>query len=322
MKPFSGCPLAILPLLTLSCWNSAFAQVTPSGDASTFSGSPATNYGASTLLNVTATQTAYIQFDLASIPFGAVVSQATLKLYVNSVSTGGSFDVDYVGGAWSESTLDYTNAPPLGNGLASNVAIADANQYILINITQALIAWLNGSQANYGVALVANGAFHASFDSKENLSTSHPPELDIVFASGAGTITTGQNTALGAGALGSANTGTDNTAVGFNALAVNTGGANTATGALALQSNTSGLENTATGNGALAANTTGNYNTGTGVGALSNNTTGGLNTATGIDALWSNTTGNWNTATGVQALYRANTYYTHPVCDRRGVGGA
>ena len=50
-------------------------------------------------------------------------------------------------------------------------------------------AWLNGSQANDGLALVANSTFNASFDSKENTTTSHPPELDIVFAGGGGGIT-------------------------------------------------------------------------------------------------------------------------------------
>jgi hypothetical protein len=158
----------------------------PQHDAFTYSGDPTTNYGASTLLEVAASQTSYIQFNLASIPAGAVISQATLKLYVNSVAAAGSFDVDYASGAWSESALDYSNAPALGSAIASNEAItaSDANQFILINITPAVVSWLNGSQANDGIVLVANGAFHASFDSKENTATSDPAELDIVFAGG------------------------------------------------------------------------------------------------------------------------------------------
>jgi len=64
----------------------ASAQLTPSQDAYTNSASPTTNYGSKTLLDVDgASQIAYIQFNLASIPPGASITQATLKLYVNSV---------------------------------------------------------------------------------------------------------------------------------------------------------------------------------------------------------------------------------------------
>jgi len=96
------------------------AQITPTGDAYTNSVTPTTNYGAKTLLDVdAASQISYIQFDLASIPAAASVSQATLKLYVNSVTTAGSINVDYVNGSWSEGTIDYSNAPPLGSTIAS-----------------------------------------------------------------------------------------------------------------------------------------------------------------------------------------------------------
>jgi hypothetical protein len=39
-------PARDYPILDSLCgWNSAFAQIAPSGDAAAFSGSPATNYG-------------------------------------------------------------------------------------------------------------------------------------------------------------------------------------------------------------------------------------------------------------------------------------
>jgi hypothetical protein len=55
------------------------------------------------------------------------------------------------------------------------------NQYVLIDITSAVQAWLNGTQTNYGVALVGIGSVNANFDSKENTNMGHSPELDIVF---------------------------------------------------------------------------------------------------------------------------------------------
>jgi hypothetical protein len=204
--------LASLLGLFVFLWTVAHAQITPLGDAYTNTADPTTNYGAKTLLDVDgATQTTYIQFNLASIPATASVSQATLKLYVNSVVTAGSFNVDYVNGAWSEGTIDSSNAPPLGAAIASNVSVttADKNQYILVNVTSAVQAWLNGSEANNGLALVANSKFNATFDSKESTTTSHPAELDIAFAGGDGTIT-GVNTASGSGLTGGGTSGTLN----------------------------------------------------------------------------------------------------------------
>ena len=204
---WTGLVLFILLLSTV-----VHAQITPLGDSYTNSADPTTNYGAKTLLDVDgATQYTYIQFDLASIPSGASVSQATLKLYVNSVTTAGSFNVDYVNGSWTEGTINWSSSPALGTTIASNVSVttADKNQYILVNVTSAVQAWLSGSEANDGIALVANSTFNATFDSKENTTTSHPPELDIVFAGGTGTIT-GVTTSSTSGLTGGGTTGTLN----------------------------------------------------------------------------------------------------------------
>src|SRR5204862_6465093 len=69
---------------------------------------------------------------------------------------------------------------------------------------------------------------------------------------------------------------------------------NTVLGDDALLNNT-GSVNTAIGFQALNQNTTGNGNTAIGIDALYSNTTGGGNTAAGIYALFSNTTGFNNT---------------------------
>jgi trimeric autotransporter adhesin len=202
--------VSLLGLLVF-LWSTAYAQVTPLGDSYTNTADPAKNFGAGAVLHVGATEVTYIQLNLESIPATASVSQATLKLYVNTVSTPGSFDVDYVDGAWAENTIDASNAPPLGAAIASHVSItaADTNQYILVNVTTAVAAWLSGSETNNGIALVANGSFSASFDSKENAGTSHPAELDIAYAGGDGTIT-GVTTAAGSGLAGGGTSGTLN----------------------------------------------------------------------------------------------------------------
>jgi N-acetylneuraminic acid mutarotase len=172
-------------IVSLLSATAAFAQITPLGDSYTDRADPTTNYGSKTLLEVDgATQISYIQFPLSSIPSGASVSQATLKLFVNSVRAAGSFNVYYVSSPWSESAVSSELAPALGKTIASNVSVNadDKNQYILINVTPSVEAWLSGNEPNNGFALVANGAFSASFDSKENTATGHSPQLDVVLA--------------------------------------------------------------------------------------------------------------------------------------------
>jgi hypothetical protein len=206
--------LTSLLTLVLLAATAAYSQITPLGDTYTNSADPTTNYGAGTTLNVDAAkETAYIQFNLASIPTGASVSQATLKLYVNGVTTAGAFELYAVNGAWTESGLTYDLAPALGSVIDSNVAIttADKNQYILIPVTATVQDWLATPSSNYGVALVAVGSFNATFDSKESTTTSHAPELDIVFA-GDGTLT-GVTTASGSGLTGGGTSGTLNLAL-------------------------------------------------------------------------------------------------------------
>lgn len=211
MTHFQSRSLLLLAiLLTLGSLTAAYGQITPSADAYTNTAAPTTNYGAQPLLNVDgATQITFIEFNFASLPSGAGISKATLKLYVNSVTTGGSFNIDYVNGTWTENKIDHSNAPALGTAIASSIPVTTAqkNQYILVDITSAVNAWQNGSQANDGIALVANGSFNATFDSKENTTTSHPPEVDVVAGgSGGGTIT-GVTTSSSSGLQGGGTSG-------------------------------------------------------------------------------------------------------------------
>jgi hypothetical protein len=204
---------AILVFALCGCI-AAFGQITPSGDAYTNTATPTTNLGTKPVLDVeSASQTSYIQFDLSSIPSGytsASIAKATLKLYVNAVTTAGSFNVDFINGTWSEKTITADLAPALGTTIVSSVPLTSANvhDYVLIDITPALGAWLDGTEPNDGIALVANSPVNASFDSKENTANSHPAELDIVFAGG-GTIS-GVITASGSGLTGGGTGGTLN----------------------------------------------------------------------------------------------------------------
>ena len=205
--PLSHRVPVLLALLFLATVN--FAQITPSDDAYVNSAAPTTNYGAAGLLNLqSAATTSFIRFDLTALPAGytgASVAKATLKLYVNTVATAGSFNVDLVNGVWSERTITYNLQPVITTAIVSGFPLATSSKgtYVEIDITSAMVSWLNGTQPNDGIALVANTPLVATFDSKENTAASHPPEIDIVFAG-----ISGVTTASGSGITGGGTGGT------------------------------------------------------------------------------------------------------------------
>jgi hypothetical protein len=116
------------------------------------------------------------------------------------------------------------------------------------------------------------------------------------------------NTALGNNALDAITTGEANVAIGNNALTANTTGvSNISIGSLSMENNVGGNYNTTVGVLGLRANTSGQYNTGFGYGSLRSNTTASNNTAVGYQAGYSNTTGTGNQSFGTQAAYTLTT---------------
>lgn len=109
--------------------------------------------------------------------------------------------------------------------------------------------------------------------------------------------------ALKGSATPAANTGLNNSAIGYQTLLSNTTGtANTGLGYLALQNNSTGYNNSATGMEALKFNTTGFNNTAIGQQSLNTNNTGSANTALGMQSGFF-ATGSNNVFLGYQAGY-------------------
>jgi hypothetical protein len=85
-------------------------------------------------------QDAFVQFDLSTLPAGAVVEKATLTLFVKSVkSTGPSatFDVIEVTSGWDEATLSGTVFPVMGSSVATTdpLPVGQKNEFLAIEVS-------------------------------------------------------------------------------------------------------------------------------------------------------------------------------------------
>ena len=178
---------AYLALTIPSVSLSLMAQAPPSADTFAYSANPKTNYAGFPQLVVTQGATTFIQFNLGNVPANATVSKASLRLYVDAVTKTGAFDIYEVDTPWTEGSLNFTNAPTPGLSATGThpvtISASNVNQFILVDITNLVQEWVNGTVSNNGLALkLTSAAGSFSFDSKESPLTGHEPELEFSLA--------------------------------------------------------------------------------------------------------------------------------------------
>jgi len=84
--------LCILTILLAFVSVALLGQAPPSADTFVTSAFPKTNYGSSIILVVQSGATSYLRFNLDTLPTGASINKATLRLYVDA-GIGGRSDV-------------------------------------------------------------------------------------------------------------------------------------------------------------------------------------------------------------------------------------
>jgi len=162
---------------------------TLAGDAHITPGN-GSNYGALPTVNIggMANSQGLFLFDLTNVPGGSTVESATLRIFVDKVTTAGSIDIAAANAPWSETTVNGTTPPGSGAAVQTGIAITTAGVYLAIDVTSQVQAWVNGSP-NAGFIVTANPAATSVFiDSKENPATSHPAVLEILLKGPAGAI--------------------------------------------------------------------------------------------------------------------------------------
>ena len=161
-----------------------------SRDADVNLSQPSQNNGAGTSLflrnvGTGGVRNVFLRFDLETLPAGAPVATARLRLWISAVQNAGAFDVHEVLADWEEATITAGTAPPIGPAIATvAVAVAQDDDFVTVDLTDLAQDWASGAAANYGIALVPSGVddIRIELNSKENTQTSHAPELEVALA--------------------------------------------------------------------------------------------------------------------------------------------
>ncbi|HXP07870.1 MAG TPA: DNRLRE domain-containing protein [Acidobacteriaceae bacterium] len=158
--------------------------MTLTADAHVNSAHASVNYGTLSNLYVGSGSTTFLQFDLTTLPAGttsAQVSRATLTVFVNRVNAAGTVTISPVTAAWGEYSVTSATAPATGSSIGS-FPVSVAGQFVSVDVTAQVQAWLSTPGSNNGLALTS-GTANALFDSKENDETGHSAQLDVTLVS-------------------------------------------------------------------------------------------------------------------------------------------
>ena len=144
---------------------------TPTSDAYVDANNPANNYGALATLRVDASPVvrSYLRFNVQGV--NGTVARATLRIFANSASSQGCTVSSVDDNTWSESALNFNNAPPLGSALGSSGSFG-AGAWISIDVTAYIVG-----DGSYNLALTTPSNTAVSLASRE--SGANAPQLVI-----------------------------------------------------------------------------------------------------------------------------------------------
>jgi hypothetical protein len=143
----------------------------PVADSYVNADSPTTNFGTATTFRVDGSPIvrSYLRFEVQGI--NSRVSRATLRIFANSAASAGVAANSVSDNGWTESTVNYNNAPPIGNALGSSGPVS-AGIWISMDVT----TYITGN-GTYNLALTTPGSTAISLASRE--SGANAPQLVI-----------------------------------------------------------------------------------------------------------------------------------------------
>jgi RHS repeat-associated protein len=149
---------------------------TPTADAYVAGDTTTTNYGTATTLRADNSPdlNSYLRFDVQGLT-GSVIS-ATLRIYANSASSTGYDVYGVADNTWTETGINYSNAPAMGSQLGSSGTFS-AGVWTSVDVTSYIT-----SNGVYNLAFSTTSNTNISFASRE--AGANAPQLVIQTASG------------------------------------------------------------------------------------------------------------------------------------------
>jgi hypothetical protein len=143
----------------------------PVADAYVYQTNPTTNYGTSNLLRVDGSpiMRSYLRFTVQGVT--GTITRVTLRIYANSASSTGYNIGNVTNTTWTESTINYNNAPAIGSSAGSSGPFS-AGAWTIVNITSLVTG--NGT-INLGLYTTSSTAI--SFNSRQ--ASFNPPQLIV-----------------------------------------------------------------------------------------------------------------------------------------------
>jgi chitodextrinase len=160
---------------------------TPVADAYVNAANPAHNYGTATTLRTDGSPivNSYLRFNVQGTD-GSAITQARLLIYTQSSSSKGLIAWSVANNTWTENTINYNNAPPMGGALSSVPSITSGS-WVTFDVT----SYVTGN-GNYNFGITTPGTSQLTLSSRETGLTA--PQLVLTLGSGAGPTSTPTNT--------------------------------------------------------------------------------------------------------------------------------
>lgn len=130
----------------------------------------------------------FLKFSLDSLPPDTAatdITEARLLFWANTNTTlPGAITITPVTSAWDELTLKDNTSGTLTFGAPqlAELPVSSSGNFISIDVTELVKAWLNGTLTNEGIEIQAAASttfLNIAFDSKESTQTSHEPRLQV-----------------------------------------------------------------------------------------------------------------------------------------------
>lgn len=147
--------------------------LTPVADSYVDSSNPTATHGTSTQVRVDGSPLvySYLRFDLSSVP--GTIAGLSLKVFATSSSTAGYAVRSIADNTWSESALDWANAPPIGSTNVGTSGAFASNTSTTVDVSPLI----NGNGL-LSMAMIGINSTAIAFSSREG---ANPPQLVVTY---------------------------------------------------------------------------------------------------------------------------------------------